>query len=584
MLSDEAAATRYGEELGQVAGQFTTVDIDKALSAAELDREERQRVSRVERLFRAPPAAAAFIMALDKPDPSSRTHPTDIDRALDIAEREFGRREGEQQFPGASGATRRRAGDDSTEAADTDGHVQQVIDGLRIEVERQLVERTDPARLEQRVRNSLRPVSEKTPPRKLPRRVPAATRADTEPLMRALTALEHGPEPGRVEQRARNSVTRVAEKSPLVPRPARLVPGATREDAVAAAPLIVRARLPEPVQQELRPGVDIAARELAGEFRHFPWWNYAGGELDQLHSREDRYLEFHDTKDGPVETGMLRIVLERDVYEKACRLVEHPAAEPPRNLGELVLAFIRRLQDAVDHLIDLVLDREPEPALQSPGAESMAKVRGRNHIEEKPDPAPAATSATASAPEPAALNVERVRLAVQAVEEKLPRTRPYPGNPSHRPLALSDERLDHLAETADGFVKTVVTELQRRQAYYAYDRSESEKTHLHPRIELRHKENLDTYEKAKAKRRLFSRRPPQPTWAEAESVVIKEFEAEQRVVIKDVCRRIQQLSPAAVQQSIQKEADRRAREQKSPSYTRGPSRAPRPPRNQGRGR
>ena len=212
----------------------------------------------------------------------------------------------------------------------------------------------------------------------------------------------------------------------------------------------------------------------------------------------------------------------------------------------------------------------------------MAKVRGRNHIQEKPDPAPAATSATASAPEPAALNVERVRLAVQAVEKNLPRTRPYPGNPSHRPLALSDERLDHLAETADGFVKTVVTELQRRQAYYAYDRSESEKTHLHPRIELRHKENLDTYEKAKAKRRLFSRRPPEPTWVEAESVVIEEFEAEQRVVIKNVCRRIQQLSPAAVQQSIQKEEDRRAREQEPPRYT--PGLSPRPPRNQGRSR
>ena len=204
----------------------------------------------------------------------------------------------------------------------------------------------------------------------------------------------------------------------------------------------------------------------------------------------------------------------------------------------------------------------------------MAKVRGRNHIEEKPDPAPAATSATASAPEPAALNVERVRLAVQAVEEKLPRRPIYPGNPSHRPLALSDERLDHLAETADGFVKTVVTELQRRQAYYAHDRSESEKIHLHPRIERRHKENLDTYEKAKAKRRLFSRRPPQPTWAEAESVVIEEFEAEQRVVIKGVCRHIQQLSPAAVQQSIRKEeADRRAREQESRRYTPGLSRA-----------
>ena len=59
----------------------------------------KTRVSRLERLFGAPRAAEAFIVALDGQDPSARTptHPTNIDRALDIAEREFSRA-AERQF------------------------------------------------------------------------------------------------------------------------------------------------------------------------------------------------------------------------------------------------------------------------------------------------------------------------------------------------------------------------------------------------------------------------------------------------------------------------------------------------------
>ena len=192
----------------------------------------KTRVSRLERLFSAPRAAEAFIVALDEQNPSSRTptHPTNIDRALDIADRKFGR-EAEQQIPGASSAKGRRAGDDVTEAADTDRHVQQVIDWLRTEVERQLVERTGAAaRLDQRNRNSVRPVSEKIPPvRKLPRRVPDATREDAE-LVRALTDLENATEPGRLDQRNRNSVRPVSEKTPPASRSARRVPDATQED------------------------------------------------------------------------------------------------------------------------------------------------------------------------------------------------------------------------------------------------------------------------------------------------------------------------------------------------------------------
>ena len=466
----------------------------------------KTRVSRLERLLSAPRAAEAFIVALDRQDPSSRTptHPN-IDRALDIAEREFG--------PGASSATGRRAGDGVTEAADTDRDVQQqVIERLRTEVQHQqfasLRARTGAARLDQRNRHSLRwPVV-----------------------------------------------------SPPVPKPDRLVPDATWEDAVAAA--LVRARLPGAEQQELRLGVDLAARELAGESGGYQWWSHADGELDKLHRREDRYREFGDTKEGPVEIGMLRTVLERDVYEKAYPLVEHPAAEPnpPPNLVELVRAFIRRLQYAVDRLIDRVLEREPAQPPRPAAAVAPAEPSLRQPVSSDASPPPA----TAPAPEPAAVSVtevERVRVAVHFVEAKLPRTNPYPGNSTHRPPALSDERLDHLAAaTDDEFVKMVIAELQRRQGYYTdSERSESEKRHLRPDIAQKNEENQHAYKEAEAARSFFSRRPPEPTWAEAESVVIKEFETKQLVLIEGVCRTIQQRSPATIRHEFQRMEPERAK-------------------------
>ena len=496
VLSDEAAGIRYREDLGQVDGQYTTSDLDRALAAAEQAREHQaalrtataatqaaatrsnvklhdghvrviyatgethatglaavdrttealalaadqelptetivdtwkanqsdpggiaaaldrassaQRVSRLERLFSVPGGDEAFITALDEQDPSWRTgtHPRTINRALVIAGRDLGREtrtpwhavvlNAEQQFPDATSVTWRRAAE--VFAGATAPHArsisqtlsdrararafaagapepppscdeQRVIDWVRSQVDR----------LAQRARNSVRPVRKKLPPPKQARRVPDATREDTEPLLRALTDLEkQTTDPDRLAQRARNSETPVSEKSPPVPGPARLVPAATREDAVAAAPLIVRARLPEAEQQELRLGVDIAARELASEFGSCQWWSHAGGELEELHSHEDRYLALNDTTKDPVEIGMLRTVLEKNVYEEAFRLVEHPAAaaDPPANLFELVRAFIRRLQDAVDRLIDRVLDRKPEPAEPAVAKVSAAEEPSR---------------------------------------------------------------------------------------------------------------------------------------------------------------------------------------------------------------
>ena len=129
VLSDEAVAARYREEFDRT-GRFTTADIDRALAAAERDRQEprraatERRVSRLERLLSAPGGGEAFIAALDGQAPTWRrtgTRPSDIDRALDAAER--GREpdkppawrhrlvlEAERAFPGAASTAWRDAG------------------------------------------------------------------------------------------------------------------------------------------------------------------------------------------------------------------------------------------------------------------------------------------------------------------------------------------------------------------------------------------------------------------------------------------------------------------------------------------
>ncbi len=138
VLSDEAADARFRRELGRRGGRFGTADLDDALAAAERDREERRqaeaaqrkraatgrRVSRLERLFDAPGGGEAFFAALDAQNPSWRrtgTRPSDIDRALDVAE--HGRDpdeppawrhrlvlEAERAFPGAASTAWRDAG------------------------------------------------------------------------------------------------------------------------------------------------------------------------------------------------------------------------------------------------------------------------------------------------------------------------------------------------------------------------------------------------------------------------------------------------------------------------------------------
>ena len=129
VLSDAAADARFRRELGRCGGRFGTADLDDAVATAEA---LHRRVSRVRALFAAPGGDAALVAALDRRSPSwSRTGtPTDIERALDVAERRLDRGqaatwehrvvlEAEQVFPDAPAAAWRRTGEGFGEFTDT---------------------------------------------------------------------------------------------------------------------------------------------------------------------------------------------------------------------------------------------------------------------------------------------------------------------------------------------------------------------------------------------------------------------------------------------------------------------------------
>ena len=59
VLSNEVDAARYREELGKVAGQFKTSDLDRALEAAEQERQEREIERRKAIIAKTPGAATA---------------------------------------------------------------------------------------------------------------------------------------------------------------------------------------------------------------------------------------------------------------------------------------------------------------------------------------------------------------------------------------------------------------------------------------------------------------------------------------------------------------------------------------------
>ena len=62
-------------------------------------------------------------------------------------------------------------------------------------------------------------------------------------------------------------------------------------------------------------------------------------------------------------------------------------------------------------------------------------------------------------------NEDRVRLAVHDIAAKLPRTQPYPGNRSHCPFAVSDERFRRVAAATN--IESVRTAIGRLEGRYS---------------------------------------------------------------------------------------------------------------------
>ena len=128
VLSDEAADARFRQQLGRCGGRFGTADLDDAVATAEA---LLRRVSRVRELLATPGGDATLVAALDRRSPSwPRTGtPTDIERALDVAERRVDRQaatwehrvvlEAEQQFPDVPSAGWRQTGECFLDFTDT---------------------------------------------------------------------------------------------------------------------------------------------------------------------------------------------------------------------------------------------------------------------------------------------------------------------------------------------------------------------------------------------------------------------------------------------------------------------------------
>ena len=230
------------------------------------------------------------------------------------------------------------------------------------------------------------------------------------------------------------------------------------------------------------------------------------------------------------------------VPEPVLRTPEHVLEPPPP------VVMPSRPEVAEPVLRPAGLEPPPPVVMPSPPERACPDLELPRHIREpapvqvlgRPDPV--LSVPITSEPPPTPLPAVHV---AQAVEARLPRTEPYPGNASHRPPAVSDERFTHLVDaTDDEYVRTVIAEVQRRQQYYSDNqREESEKTYLRRAIAGKHEENLAAYKKAEAERGLFTRRSAKPTFAEAEAAAIREFEGELLGIIEAACRDAQRQSP-----------------------------------------
>lgn len=166
---------------------------------------------------------------------------------------------------------------------------------------------------------------------------------------------------------------------------------------------------------------------------------------------------------------------------------------------------------------------------------------------------------------PVPARTEAVRQAAAAAEARLPR-HADPSNPSQRPLAVSDETFDRMAESAgDGLVRDTLAAVKSRHAGDAPARARAEQEYHKPAIDQENARSREAH--ASDWRAGLVDSPDPPIRRKAADTVIRAFCSQLRQVVEDACREIlARLQELALAHSRERERKRSAeREEGSPS-------------------
>ena len=159
---------------------------------------------------------------------------------------------------------------------------------------------------------------------------------------------------------------------------------------------------------------------------------------------------------------------------------------------------------------------------------------------------------------------EEVRQAADVAEARLPR-HPDPSDPSQRPLAVSDETFDRMAElTSDGFVRDTIAAVKGRHPGDAPARARAEQDYHRPAIDRENARSRTAH--TSAWRSGLVESPDPPIRRNAADQVIRAFCSQLRRVVEAACREIlARLQELAHSRDRERERKRPAEREGSPS-------------------
>ena len=419
-------------------------------------------------------------------------------------------------------------------------------------------------------------------PRAAEARPPApATREDARS---APSGVEAGPQVPERSEAARERAGDVPRpdtgggrpESPATPTPAPVPPAIPYEEQVRLAADAAEARLPrttpsagDPDVQPLAVSDETLDHLAAGTEDRFVRDTIAAvRERQPSHEAQDRARSEADRQAAAVAREHARLVAEHQEAARRPGPRRKPESPAPswedavRAIFERYLLELRRVFEEACAWVREQLQARPSEARDAPaGAESRSpdpesSRSTSDRVNDVPPPGVGrgrtggeAARAPAEAPRPPAEppapvvvaipHEERVRLAADTAEARLPRAKPAPGNPMHQPLAVSDRSLDRLAATTeDRFVRDTIVAVRSRQLPYdAYYRTRAEEDHHAPAINREHARLVAEHEQATRRRWWQLHRPesPKPAWEDAARKVIERSLPEVRLVFMRAC-------------------------------------------------